>query len=71
MLVKRVNPVRPTLPHGKSQWYDTVLNVQVEYFVSNNFGEQMYNSCKVNLVPMGSWKLTYGAADHICWRTLA
>ena len=24
--------------------------VQVEYFVSSNFGEQMYNSCKVHTV---------------------
>lgn len=26
---------------------------QVEYFVSSNFGEQMYNSCKVQTVSVG------------------
>jgi hypothetical protein len=40
-----------------SNYVTSELIMQVEYFVSSNFGEQMYNSCKVRTACyMAGWE---------------
>ena len=46
------------------------LAVQVEYFVSSNFGEQMYNSCKVHTVWTQSRRGSHEIYDVDCARRL-